>query len=263
MNTQKSLETAIQGSDIASISAIPNLNDVINEPIYGKFSNKGMTLTNPLPLQYAILYGKGDVVQFLLEHGARPNMVHPQSDCPPAVHIAVSMDRPDLIYLIVTKGGLLETHDENGLTPLHAALLNAGLQTFQTLLSLGALVLAVNRDGDTVIHAAARLGKWQQYSLLAYDPRYANVLNSQGLTAAQIAGSRGFGPVSFGAAQLGMIYVDAMQWNALKSRVTTLEVALSQILAEGQGGVCPICRQRFEPREWTEHVRKGCRSGGD
>ena len=230
MSSQRALENAIRAGDVSTLAALTNIRDVIAQPIYGKFTNRTVTLTNPLPLQFAVLMEQPDVVRFLLENGANPNQSHSQSDSPPTLHIAVALDRSDLIQLLVAKGALVDAKNEAGLTPLHASLLSPNVDTMVTLLNLGAQPLGTDSKGVSVVQAAGMLGLWTHMSILR-------------------ARCSGYPQ---------MVCVDFAQWEMMKSQVTALEVALSRAIGEGNGGVCPICRMKFEQKEWVEHVRNGC-----
>ena len=231
MSVQQTLENGIQRGDVGALAGVVNLRDVLSHPIYGTFTSKGLTLTNPLPLQLAVLFERAEVVQLFLETGANPNQQHAQSNSPPPLHIAVVVDRPDIVQLLVAKGAFLEAKNEAGLTPLHASLLLPNTQTFSTLLQLGAQQMATNPSGDTVIQAAARLGRWQHYAL-----------------------------ISGGACQPASVCVDALQWETLKAQVTAMESMVAGLMGKS-GGVCPICRMTFPHEQWVEHVRRGCHGG--
>jgi hypothetical protein len=256
----QAIVAAIRGGDLNGLSAIPNLRDQLGQPLYGKFSQRTLTLTNPLPLQLAVLFNQRDVVDFLLKSGADPNQIHPQSDSPSAIHIAVALNLPYLIQILAGKGASLELLDESGLTPLHSAVIKSDMPTFHTLLNLGAQVAAVDPNGDTVIHSAIRHQKPMQVQLLAQNPAYASLVNAQGIPAFQLIPA----PPVARPPQQQMVAVDAARFEELKNRITALEFALSRLTTarNATGGTCPICSKRFENAEWVQHVRAGCVARG-
>jgi hypothetical protein len=239
--------TAITSGDLATLSHLPNLRESVCQCLYGIFTFANLVATNPLPIQLAVIFCQREVVNFLLDNGADPNQVHPQSNCPAALHVAVLLNQPYLVQLLVSKGAQRELLNENGLTPLHSALLFSDIQTFQTLLTLGAHVAAVNPQGDTVIHAAVRNNKVLQYQILGENPENLALMNVQGLTALQLMNKQ----------TPQMVLVDAGQWNALKNRVAALELAVSKRNARDRG-VCPVCGRMFEGNDWINHIRAGC-----
>jgi ankyrin repeat protein len=243
----------ILSGDLSALSSISNLPDLLHQPLYGRFTNKSLAFSNPLPLQLAILYEKLEIANYLLTIGAAPNETHPQSDAPPPIHIAVGLSLWQAVQLLFSKRASLEILNESGLTPLHHALIASDLPTFQQLVAIGAQVAAVNPNGDTVIHAAARSNKMLQYQLLDQIPANRALVNRQGVTAASLL-QQNYGQ------QQQFVAVDAAAYQGLKNRLLALEVGVGR-LAGGQGlekGNCPVCGKTFEDPEWTAHVRKGC-----
>jgi ankyrin repeat protein len=253
----KAIVAAITAGDLNALSSLPNVRDLLSHPLYGRYSHRSLTLTNPLPLQLAVLFNQRDIVDFLLTNGADPNQIHPQSDSPPAVHIATLLNLPYLLQILVSKSASLELLNEFRLTPLHSALFNSDLQTFQTLVNLGGQVAAVDPNGDTVIHSAIKHQKMMQVQYLAQNPGNLNLVNREGVAAFQLLQGAA---VQRPQMQPQMIAVDAGRYEELKNRVTALEFALSRITAgvSENGGNCPICNGRYENAEWVQHVRNGC-----
>jgi ankyrin repeat protein len=256
---RKAIVSAISGGDLAALSSLPNVRNVLDQPLYGTYSQRFVTVTNPLPLQLAVLFNQREVVDYVLKSGADPNQVHPQSDSPPAVHIAVVLSLAPLVQALASRGASLELPNAEGLTPLHSALLHSDLPTFQMLLNFGANVAAVDPNGDTVIHSAIKHQKTMQAQYLAQNPAYLNLMNSQGIPAFQLIQAPRVTPP-----QPQVVAVEAARYDELKNHVTALEFALSRITAgrDPTAGTCPICRKHFENNEWVLHVRAGCAARG-
>jgi len=227
-HASQAIASAIRNGDVNALSAVPSLRDHLSQPVYGKFTNKNLALTNPLPLQLAVLFDQRDLVDYIITSGASPDQVHTQSDSPPAIHIAVAMCSPRMIQLLAAKGASLESVNEANLTPLHAAVLAADPATFQTLVNLNAQVAALDPQGDTVIRSAIKNHKHEYYQLLAQNPKNLALVNGQGIPAFQLMPAPAYMPQP---AQPQMVPVDAAQYEAMKQRVLRLEIALSQMTA--------------------------------
>ena len=71
------------------------------------------------PLHRACLTGDKDLVRYLLDAGADPNIVNNFNET--SVHYASKRGIPSLVHLMVKFGGKLDARDQRGRTPLHNA----------------------------------------------------------------------------------------------------------------------------------------------
>ncbi|EHK17755.1 uncharacterized protein TRIVIDRAFT_160757, partial [Trichoderma virens Gv29-8] len=90
------------------------------------------------PLCWAVNRGHRDMVELLLDHGARVN-VKDRSDLT-ALHIAVTGQYKDIVSVLIDRGARLESKSEHGDTPLIRAIQANSREIIQILLERGACV---------------------------------------------------------------------------------------------------------------------------
>ncbi|UKZ79330.1 hypothetical protein TrVFT333_007080 [Trichoderma virens FT-333] len=90
------------------------------------------------PLCWAVNRGHRDMVELLLDHGARVN-VKDRSDLT-ALHIAVTGQHKDIVSVLIDRGARLESKSEHGDTPLIRAIQANSREIIQILLERGARV---------------------------------------------------------------------------------------------------------------------------
>ncbi|SVB68488.1 uncharacterized protein METZ01_LOCUS221342, partial [marine metagenome] len=71
------------------------------------------------PLYKAVFYNHLDLVKYLFELGAKPNLDDVEGLTP--LHVAAIEDLPHMIEILREKGANLEAKDDYGYTPLHLA----------------------------------------------------------------------------------------------------------------------------------------------
>ncbi len=104
--------------------------------------------------------GSAEVVRVLLAAGAEPNQASVDTGDAP-LHLARTAD---VVRLLVAAGAQLETlnatlaEDEQGMTPLHRAVLVGNRDTVRALLEAGAQPNAANANGEPLLHAAVFAG---------------------------------------------------------------------------------------------------------
>ncbi|OHT05383.1 hypothetical protein TRFO_05976 [Tritrichomonas foetus] len=263
MTDLKALTSFIHNSNTSMLSTRQDLVPLYNTQLSGNFSNQNVSISNPFPLQLAILTGNQNVVEIILNGKADPNLFDRNGTTPPPLHLAILLRFPNLINLLVWRGANIELKNQNNLTPLHFALMYSDLPTFQILLNLGANILSVNSNGETVMQAAMANQKMQHYQILYQAAYYQNAALYQNVNQMNNAPS---------------MWVDREQFESLQSRVVMLERVLSNVLKELPGNatagcgvchscnlkegnvVCPVCQNPFCHLDWITHVMNGCQN---
>ena len=92
-------------------------------------------------------------VREFVEAGVDPDLRHPQNQSTP-LHWAAHLDRPDVAAYLIAQGAHVNARDEDGRTPLHAAIWYGPAwgpsdEILLTLMEAGAELNARNRDGET------------------------------------------------------------------------------------------------------------------
>jgi ankyrin repeat protein len=115
------------------------------------------------PLHLAAFKGRLEIVQLLLDHGARAKAENEW--CETALHI-VSRGEFDtqeqgvgIARLLLERGANVNTREKDLFTPLHSAALNGRLEIAQLLLDHGANAKAENDDRETALHLVSQ-GKY-------------------------------------------------------------------------------------------------------
>ncbi|KAK6315150.1 hypothetical protein J4Q44_G00146790 [Coregonus suidteri] len=120
------------------------------------------TLEKTTPLSEACARGHTACVTLLLQHGAS---TQGSSLSASPIHQAAAKGHPECIESLVHHGADVDQHTDQSGSPLYTACTNQHLSTVRKLLQLGA---SVNRskDGDSPLHAAARLSNPELVSVL-------------------------------------------------------------------------------------------------
>lgn len=126
------------------------------------------------PLHFAAGLGQVEICRKLLDAGSQPQWKTDDGRTP--LHIAVSNDlrlfaaighqhlsdsevpgRVAAIALLLGRGALINTKDNNGLTALHWAAVFDNAQYLRVLLNRGAVINAVDAQGNTPLHHAVSM----------------------------------------------------------------------------------------------------------
>ena len=136
------------------------------------------------PLNRAVHQDRGDMVDVLLDSGAKPNIVSFGST---PLHIAVLHSRPDIITLLLDHKANANARTENGgLTPLDFAVMRGNLPTTRLLIEHGAEV-----RNPRLLLIAATSGFTDIARLLLTSGADPNAPDDDGTTALDIAVRRG------------------------------------------------------------------------
>jgi ankyrin repeat protein len=179
------------------------------------------------PLNCAVVQAREDIVEFLLAHGADPNirnrngqtalehacgrekaaglalakllLAHGAQTNPtnetefkiPPLEWAVSSDNLELVKLLLAHGASVKSATTNGDTPLHSAAGRGDLEIAETLIEHGADVNAAITGGTTPLHEAAEGGFAEVARILLSHGAEINRTNSSGMTPLLMAAGRG------------------------------------------------------------------------
>lgn len=125
---------------LLAAGASPNVSGDTDTLLYASLGGDGETPCGP------------DIVQALLEHGARVNATTPQGNT--ALHAAAAWTDDYMVDILVEAGATVCTPCVYGTTPLHEAATNQNLGTATALLRHGAQLNAQDSLGNTALHLA-------------------------------------------------------------------------------------------------------------
>ncbi|MEZ5039610.1 MAG: ankyrin repeat domain-containing protein [Saprospiraceae bacterium] len=109
-------------------------------------------------LSLAAFFSQLEVVKYLLEQGADPNIAakNPSNIAP--IHAAVAANHLGICELLVQHGANVNLSQTQGVRPLHAAAHRGNLAMVQLLVEAGAEVNAQMENGDTALDFAEKDG---------------------------------------------------------------------------------------------------------
>jgi len=124
-----------------------------------------------------------------LEQGANVNAVGSLKRTP--LFVAAFCDRPQLVKLLLDKGGKHDVTDSNGMSPLHAAVVIGGIETARILVASGANINSRDTAGRTALHVAAATNQVSLVELLLEGKANIAIRDKNGMTAASLARDNG------------------------------------------------------------------------
>lgn len=122
--------------------------------LIGKGANVNALGVNGRPIHEAAVWGRVDVIEELLRHGADPNGRN--QDGWTALHVAANNDNGELIDLLIASGSDVAATTKSGETALHIATARLGLNAAERLLEQGADPNATNAQGTTALQEVVR-----------------------------------------------------------------------------------------------------------
>eukprot|EP00887_Chlorella_sp_A99_P007578 scaffold28.g7578.t1 len=181
----------------------------------------------------------------------------PPSLAPLVLEACLSGDIDCLELLLEREPGLVNVADWRGATPLHVAASRGDVGTGDTLISRGANVTAVTREGFQPLHTAAAAGRRAMVSLLLSRGAPVDVADSStGATALLLACEAGFIPCAeiLLKHHASVNAVDARGLSPLLAALAGGHVALGELLLAA--GAAPSARGGAEgrtPLHWAAY----------
>lgn len=146
----------LRKGDIAAVKAIVEKSPQLVEAR----DPQGLTL-----LHYAAYGRSPDLINFLIDKGAKANAADAEADTP--LHIAAMNDRTEVANALLKRGASTEARDDYQRTPLILCARELGqVVTGRLLVESGADVNAVDKFGDTALTLAAWRGKAEFVDML-------------------------------------------------------------------------------------------------
>jgi ankyrin repeat protein len=155
------------------------------------------------PLEQASSRGKEAglaLAKLLIAHGAQINPTNKTEFSTPPLEWAVSSDNLELVNLLLAHGASVKSATTNGDTPLHTAAERGDLEIAESLVKHGADANAAITGGTTPLHLAAEGGFVELAKLLLSHGAEINRTNGNGMTPLLYSAGRGAernGPACF------------------------------------------------------------------
>jgi ankyrin repeat protein len=127
------------------------------------------------------------LAKLLLAHGAQVNPTNKTEFGTPPLEWAVTSDNLELVNLLLAHGASVGSATTNGRTPLHIAAARGDIEIAETLVKHGAEVNATFAGGTTPLHEAAERGSVEIVELLLSHGAEVNRKDGSGKTPLKIA----------------------------------------------------------------------------
>lgn len=137
------------------------------------------------PLEQAVMRNKTEIALFLLEAGAKVDLVTASQRTP--LHLAVERNNPVVAAALLKAGVKPDLRDKDGWTALHHAAAKNQVETTKVILASGADPMTLSGLGGTPLHEAAVSGGVELIRLLLDHKVDPAVVSKEGLTAIDIA----------------------------------------------------------------------------
>ena len=130
-----------------------------------------------------------DVIQLLLERGAKPNM--PDKDGWTPLYWATQHANREVMQVLIERGADPDLGNSSGWTPLHWAAFHGNKAVMQLLLDRGAKPNSATMAGWTPLHSAVCKGRIDMVKLLLNAGAEDNRVTNSGKTPLHLAQQRG------------------------------------------------------------------------
>lgn len=139
------------------------------------------------PLHYAVSLDRLEIVRILLKSGMPVDLRTDNKTTP--LHWAADKGALDCLRLLLGHGAAVDACAANGWTPLHFAAKQGGLRAARYLFAAGALPDVVDNEGDTPLHVAAAVDQLPMVMLLLENGASATLANAAKSQAIDMAKS--------------------------------------------------------------------------
>jgi hypothetical protein len=116
------------------------------------------------PLDWAAVSGHWIIFRHLLDAGAPVNNIAGDGGTP--MHRVCHHDQPDMLQLLIDKGGNIAISNQWGRVPMHVVARCGGVESAKVLLAAGADMNATTKEGWTPLHVAYMAGQPEMVELL-------------------------------------------------------------------------------------------------
>ena len=141
--------------------------------------------TRSTAVHTAILFGKDDILQLLIENGADINAKDNQGNSP--IYIAVKNNEIRILRILIEKGADINAKNNLGQSPLHLAVELNNFNYTQVLILSHADINTLDANRNSPIHIAIKNGNIEIMKYLIRIRADLNIRNSDGLTPFEIA----------------------------------------------------------------------------
>ena len=145
---------------------------------------------NPNASLWLLMYaGNPEILQLLLEHGAKPDLPGPDGEIP--LHYATGLRNPQSVAVLLDAGADVNVLDENFRTPLIRAVMQGTPAIVNILIAHGADLNRPDRIGDTALHKAVRRRDTKIARILVKKGADPSILNFSGRAPIHLAADMG------------------------------------------------------------------------
>ncbi len=195
------IDSAAKSGNVARVEALLERTPTLLESRTGRYRDEWTNTRENTPLHIAAVYGRLNVVEFLLERGATVDARNDANNTP--LHFAAMHKHREVAELLLAKGADPSTKSYGGGAPLHLAVLptierktitwrlpepRAGTELVELLLAQGVDINVRNDRGNTPLHTAAWVaGTDEVIELLLAQGADTNIRNNSGQTPLMLA----------------------------------------------------------------------------
>lgn len=142
------------------------------------------------PLMMAILNGDKNISSFLLDHGAKCDIII-QNDTTP-LHLAAGIGHTEIVNLLLEKKADIQTLSEKGYNALHLAAAGGFDDISGILITAGVRMNQENNDGMTALHLAVKHGQSSTVDILFDAGAELDTITTDGYSPIHLAAKGGF-----------------------------------------------------------------------
>ena len=171
--------------DIMKAAEVGNVDIILTLLSCFRIDVNYVTRKKETPLFMAARCGHANVVELLLDNGAKPNMANIEGDNP--LIMAAYYGHKDVLQLLLTRGAEPNITNEAGFTPMAWVAVKGHKDLVQPLLASGANVNMADQFHVTPLHLASNEGHKEVVQLLLEGGAEPNAADTNGLTSLQYA----------------------------------------------------------------------------